>query len=201
MASKAFFDVVELLSTNTPDEEGSGGGETGLAELLAAMAGGWNSQCIVEILPVDKPSTSTATVALSAAAVRTGGRHIRTFQSEEVTIEGMDFAVVDFERRDAGKVLREARVGPRGAVLVSKNGRRCGGDLTSNSAGEWWGGVLMQGIRVVRSAYLPIGNGGVEIVHVGVGEGKSLPDRKKKIQSRWIKHVDRVTGVEHVFRR
>ncbi|CAA6656233.1 unnamed protein product [Spirodela intermedia] len=87
--------------------------------------------------------------------------------------------------------------GRPGAVLVCLGGSHRPSDCGGGGGGTArWRGMLMAGSRVVRSALLPIG-GGVEVVHVGVGRGPSLGGNC----SRWIKHVDRDTGEEHVFRR
>ncbi|CAA7391721.1 unnamed protein product [Spirodela intermedia] len=120
-------------------------------------------------------------------------------EAEEVMgrIPGVDFVVVDWRRRDSAKILRSARLGARGAVLVCLGGSHRPSDCGGGGGGTArWRGMLMAGSRVVRSALLPIG-GGVEVVHVGVGRGPSLGGNC----SRWIKHVDRDTGEEHVFRR
>lgn len=168
-ASEAFIDAVNILKPLKTNNE--------LAEMVAAMAGGWNAQCIVEILMPSSKNSKSTSLALSAASRRTGGRHV-VAANEFDEIEGMEFAVVDFERRDAEKVLRAVRVGPRGAVLVFKNG---GGR-------QKWKDALMEGSRIVRSAYLPIGSGGLEIVHIGVGEGWSLSD-----------HLDNKTLITHQY--
>uniref|UniRef100_J3LCI9 Uncharacterized protein n=1 Tax=Oryza brachyantha TaxID=4533 RepID=J3LCI9_ORYBR len=60
---------------------------------------------------------------------------------------------------------------------------------------------MADGTRVVRSVYLPVGKG-VEVLHVGVGKGPSMQNRRGSGgTSRWIRHVDHDTGEEHVFRR
>lgn len=175
-AFKAYIDAVRSLSAH-PDLE-----EAHIAELIAAMAGGFKSQLILDACN-NSPST---TLAISAALKHTHGQHMTILPEkstqQEYSAEGVDFVVVDMRRRDADRVVKEARVGPRGMVVVCKNVEK--GDSGVNL-------VTGKGTRVVRSAYLPIG---VEILHVGVGKGP-------RIGRRWFKHVDRVTGEEHLFRK
>ncbi|WOL10814.1 hypothetical protein Cni_G19575 [Canna indica] len=65
--------------------------------------------------------------------------------------QGVSMMVVDFRRRDARRVLREARPGPRGMVVVCK-GRR--GQVREAAAIAVFG----VGTRVVRSTYRTIGD-------------------------------------------
>jgi hypothetical protein len=227
-ASKAYIDGVRAIAATDASPE--------LAELVAAMAGGWNAQLIVDA-PDASPSPSSSSrrppatsLALAAAARSTGGRYARLdindvdvdFPSEKAhhsgsgsstsadgaeaamaRLEGVDLLVLDARRRDAAAVLRAARPGPRGMVVVRHGGdsgvRRC-------AAAPPWG--MAAGTRVVRAAYLPIGAGGVEVLHVGVGKGPSLPTTQQQHghsrrsgRGRWIRHVNHRTGEEHVFRR
>ncbi|XP_078448034.1 ankyrin repeat/KH domain protein (DUF1442) [Wolffia australiana] len=195
-ASKAYIETV-----------GARAEESGVAELVAAMAGGWRPQTIVEAW-APGPEALATTRGLAAAAKHARGRHVIVVQDEPAraayaaaapaadvlvgpaehvmaAIHAVDFVVVDSRRDDAAAVLRAARLGPRGAVIVC-----LGGGGTAQ-----WRDRLMPGSRVVRAALLPIGPG-VEVLHVGVGRGPSLGGC-----SRWIKHVDRDTGEEHLFRR
>ncbi|KAK1273859.1 hypothetical protein QJS04_geneDACA012328 [Acorus gramineus] len=214
-ASKAYIDTVKALS------EGSD-----VAELVSAMAGGWRARLILEAWSRgDKVDTS---LGLSIAARHTRGRHVCVVPDEasrseylsamsvagavevEVVVageeeegamegvpEGVDFVVVDCKRTGFKRVVRSARVGPRGAVLVYKNAAGLGGVDCGGSQRLRWRGVVGEGKRVVRSVFLPVGTG-VEIVHVaGSGGGCETWSRR----SRWIRHVDGITGEEHVFRR
>ncbi|EER97893.1 uncharacterized protein LOC8084286 [Sorghum bicolor] len=237
-ASKAYIDGVRAIA-NVDSADAS----PELAELLAAMAGGWNARLIVDA-PDSASSTSTTTsLALAAAARRTGGRYARldvvddapapptedeattnsgsgsgsgssssSFSAAAATeaamarLEGVDLLVLDARRRDAAVVLRAARPGPRGMVVVVRHG---GGGVRRRAAAAppWWG-MLAAGTRVVRAAYLPIGAGGVEVLHVGVGKGPSLLPTTQHSRrpsgggrGRWIRHVNHRTGEEHVFRR
>jgi hypothetical protein len=213
IASKAYIDGVRVLADH--------GGPAEVAELVSAMAGGWNAQLIVEApyVPSEASSSSSdasaqspaaTSLALAAAARSTGGRYacvlpdagalqppalvVGDAEAAMEQLEGVDLLVVDARRRDAATVLRAARPGPRGMVVVRHgDGRRRGATALAASMGA--------GTRVVRSVYLPIGKG-VEVLHVGVGKGPSLQTgRSGGAGRRWIRHVNHDTGEEHVFRR
>ncbi|CAL9135621.1 unnamed protein product [Musa acuminata var. zebrina] len=208
-ASKAFVDAVKALADCDLED-------VSVAELVSALTGGWKAQLIVEAWAHD--ASAAIGIALRAAVGHARGRHVcvvpdkqsatkyvdamrragapveaesvMTGEAEEVMmeLEGLDLMVVDCRRRDAGRILRAARPGPRGMVVVCKgSGRRQDGGAAR---------VFGAGTRVVRSTYLAIGTG-VEVVHVGVGKGPSLG----RGRARWIRHVDRCTKEEHVFRR
>jgi hypothetical protein len=199
------------------------GGPAEVAELVSAMAGGWNAQLIVEApyVPSEASSSSSSSdastqspaatsLALAVAAHSTGGRYacvlpdagalqppalvVRDAEAAMAQLEGVDLLVVDARRRDAAAVLCAARPGPRGMVVVRHgDSRRRGATALAASMGA--------GTRVVRSVYLPIGKG-VEVLHVGVGRGPSLQTgRSGGAGRRWIRHFNHDTGEEHVFRR
>ena len=218
-ASKAYIDGVRAIANDAASPATDGSPE--LAELVAAMAGGWNAQLIVDAPDTTPPSTSTSrrppatSLSLAAAARRTGGRYARVDVSPEefdhsgssssateaamARLEAVDLLVLDARRRDAAAVLRAARPGPRGMVVV-RHGIGC---VRRRAPAPPWG--MAAGTRVVRAAYLPIGAGGVEVLHVGVGKGPSLPTAQQQSRrsgrGRWIRHVNHRTGEEHVFRR
>ncbi|KAM3277085.1 hypothetical protein ACQJBY_045099 [Aegilops geniculata] len=188
-ASQAFIAGVSALS----ESEHGRAGSAGVAELVSAMAGGWNAQLVVEAPEV----SATTSLALAAAAQRTGGRYARVLADADramAELEGVDFLVVDARRRDAAAVLAAARPGPRGMVVVRHgDGRRRGTKALEAS--------MAAGTRVVRSVYLPVDKG-VEVLHVGVGKGPSIQGRRSpRASSRWIRHVDQETGEEHLFSR
>ncbi|XVE76962.1 hypothetical protein DITRI_Ditri13aG0023100 [Diplodiscus trichospermus] len=191
---------------------------SGVAEFLSAMAAGWNSKLIVESWSYGGPIATS--VGLAIAARHTGGRHVCIVQdersrsgyvkamkeaagmlstvlvvgkAEEVMEElaGVDFLVVDSKQKDFARVLRFAKLGQKGAVLACKNA--CQRD---NVSGFRWHGVLEKGSRVVRSVFLPVGQG-LDIAHIGA-KGGGVGSRKSP--KRWIKHIDQQTGEEHVFR-
>ncbi|KAF7066907.1 hypothetical protein CFC21_072829 [Triticum aestivum] len=192
-ASQAFIAGVSALS----ESEHGPAGSAGVAELVSAMAGGWNAQLVVEAPEVSAPDSAVTSLALAAAAQRTGGRYARVLADADramVEMDGVDFLVVDARRRDAAAVLAAARPGPRGMVVVRHgDGRRRGTKALEAS--------MAAGTRVVRSVYLPIDKG-VEVLHVGVGKGPSIQARRSpRGSNRWIRHVDQETGEEHLFRR
>lgn len=223
-ASKAYIDGVRAIAAAADYSDGGGS-----AELVAAMAGGWNAQLIVDAPADSAPPPPSApspnnnppatSLALAAAARHTGGRYARldahpdepaaAAKAAMARLEGVDLLVLDARRRDAAAVLRAARPGPRGMVVVLRHA-----DNTAASASAAPLGRMAAGTRLVRAAYLPIGAGGLEVLHVGVGEGPSLPPttttqqhghsssrRRHGPGGRWIRHVNHRTGEEHVFRR
>lgn len=186
-ASKAYIEGVKTLAGENQHHE-----ETDVAEFISAMAGGWRAQLIIDAQSNSNP-TSTS-LALMTAARHTRGKYVSLSEDEAEPkdfmrqLKGVDYLVVDGKRRDVVSVVKEARPGPRGMVVVRYNARK--NNVVS-------GAVFSAGMRVVRSVLLPIGEG-VEVVHVGVGKGPSLG---KSGRSRWIKHIDEDTGEEHLFRR
>ncbi|KAG2589387.1 uncharacterized protein LOC120675196 [Panicum virgatum] len=229
MASKAYIDGVRALAAHN-DLTGS----TEVAELVAAMAGGWNAQLVVEAPGVSsaQPSSSSSpppatSVALAAAARRTGGRYASVLPEGDVDstsapavyagfvgpeedadagaesqtvvvggdadeamaqLEDVNLLVIDARRQDEAAVLRAARPGARG-MLVVRHGDgwpRGGTPLATASS-------MAAGTRLVRSVYLPI----------GIGKGPSHLHSRcgRKGNGRWIRHVNHDTGEEHVFRR
>lgn len=197
---------------------------SGVAELLSAMAAGWNAKLIVESWLNGDPIVTS--IGLANAARHACGRHVCIVPDErskqayinaiqehsdmsppapiEVVVGeaeeamaglvGVDFLVVDSKRGDFARVLRFAKLGERGAVLACKNA------CQRNVSGFRWHGVLERGTRVVRTVLLPVGKG-LDIAHVGsTGSNDSNNQSRKKGPSRWIKHIDERSGEEHVFR-
>ncbi|KAK3021182.1 hypothetical protein RJ639_045560 [Escallonia herrerae] len=190
--------------------------QSGEAECISAMAGGWNTKLIVEAWL--HGGTITTSIGLAIAARHSGARHVCVVPDERSRLEyvnsmrtsgasvpevlvgeaeevmvglvGVDFLVVDGRRKDFGRVVRVARLGESGAVLVRKNAS------FSNMAGFRWGKVLDNATHVVRSVVLPVGNG-LDIAYVGKNCGvTSSPKRPKS----WIRHIDQQSGEEHLFR-
>lgn len=195
--------------------------ESGVAELLSAMAAGWNAKLIVEAWTHGGPITTS--IGLAIAARHTCARHVCIVPDErsrvafvkamydvvgwasEVIVrqaeavmgelKGVDFLVVDCKSKDFARVLRFARFSNKGAVLAFKNAlQRSGSGFRRQGQG-----VLDRGTRVVRSVFLPVGQG-LDIVHVGSTCGLGMGESLNKNHSRWIKHVDQRSGEEHVFR-
>lgn len=177
------------------------------------MAAGWNAKFIVETW--SQGGATATSVGLQIASRHTSGRHVcivpdersRTEylhalrdsgmspevivgEAEEVMegLNGIDFLVVDSRRRDFCRVLRLARLSPRGAVLVCKNA-----NCKSGSSFRWRSVVGDGTRRLVRSVFLPVGDG-VDIGHVATSGGNSG-------ERRWIKHIDQHSGEVHLIRK
>ncbi|KAE8661792.1 peptidyl-tRNA hydrolase ICT1 [Hibiscus syriacus] len=208
-ASKAYLDTVKSCELHH---------ESGVAELVSAMAAGWNARFIVETW--SQGGATATSVGLAVASSHTNGRHVCMVpdersrlayvealeeagvsrpevivgESEEVVdrLNGIDFMVADSRRKDFSRVLRVAKLSNRGAVLVCKNAN------TKAASSFKWRSVIVDGSRrLVRSVFLPVGNG-LDIAHVATGGGNS---GSGKSQRRWIKHVDRQSGEEFVIRK
>ncbi|XAR70409.1 hypothetical protein NMG60_11027254 [Bertholletia excelsa] len=204
-ASKAYIDTVKACQLFR---------ESSVAELVSAMAAGWNAKLIVETWY--RGGVIMTSVGLAVARSHTGGRHVcvvpdkesraeyvaamdRAGMSAEVAVgspeevmeglEGVDFLVVDSGRNDFARMLRAAKLGHRGAVLVCKN-------ASSRTASDFRWCTVMDGgsRRLVRSVFLPVGKG-LDIAHVATSGGSS------KGENRWFRHVDRQTGEEYVIRK
>ncbi|XP_030538126.1 uncharacterized protein LOC115746487 [Rhodamnia argentea] len=209
MASKAYIDTVASCKKLHK--------ESGVAELVSAMAAGWNTRLIVETW--SSGGATATSIGLAVASHHTGGRHVcivpdhkskseymealgETDENVEVVVgepeegveelTGIDFMVVDCRSKDFDKILRSAKLGARGAVLVCKNAS------SRMSLSFRWRSVLDAGSRrLVRSAFLPVGRG-LDIAYVASISGSSSTSKGK---SRWIKHVDQKSGEEIVIRK
>ncbi|KAI3691686.1 hypothetical protein L6452_31488 [Arctium lappa] len=107
-------------------------------------------------------------------------------------LEVIDFLVVDSRKNEFAQVLKAARFGIRGAVVVCKN-------ANFHATVEFrWRSLFDSGSRrIVRSVFLPVGRG-LDIAHVAVGESGSGSNKVGK--SGWIKRVDRESGEEFLIR-
>lgn len=181
------------------------------------MAAGWNAKVIVETW--SQGGVISTSIGLAIASRHTGGRHIcmvpdeqsRSEYADAMTQAGMmslefaigeadevmermaeiDFLVVDSRRKDFAKVLRLAKLGSRGAVMICKN-------ANARVSSFRWPSVVEEGSRrLVRSVFLPVGKG-LDVAHVGSSDGKSGLRRAEK---RWITHIDSQSGEEHVIRK
>lgn len=146
--------------------------EFGVAELISAMASGWNSKLIVSTSTKGDPLTTSK--ALEIASHHTGGRHVCVVPDEAsksvythamtsagvptaemiVAVEdmeakiqrGMDFVVSDGKNTELQRMTRAARLGDKGAVLVRENAGVEGGGAMR---GERWRFLVDDGHRVV----------------------------------------------------
>ncbi|KAH0739993.1 hypothetical protein KY290_033036 [Solanum tuberosum] len=209
-ASKAYLDTVKSCGLLQESTE---------AELISAMAAGWNAQMIVETW--SRGGATSTSIGLSNAIHQTGGRHICIVPNEDTKTEyksimekitgmspeivigepeetlesltGIDFLVVDCERNDFSTILKVVKLGNRGAVLVCKN-------VSSRAVSDFrWRSVLDEKSKIVRSVFLPVGKG-LDIAHVGaVATGKSVYGGK--MEKKWIRRFDRESGEEFVIRK
>ncbi|GLT90995.1 hypothetical protein SLE2022_089060 [Rubroshorea leprosula] len=209
-ASKAYIDTVKYCDTFRH--------ESGVPELVSAMAAGWNVKFIVETW--SQGGATATSVGLAVASRYTNGRHVCIVPDERSRTEyidalgeigmstevivgepeelmerlnGIDFLVVDSRRRDFARVLRLARLSNRGAVLMCKNA-----NLKGTSSFRWRSVFGDGSRRLVRLVFLPVGKG-LDIAHVASGGGNSSSGNSER---RWIRHVDQHSGEEHyVIRR
>ncbi|XP_009590898.1 uncharacterized protein [Nicotiana tomentosiformis] len=215
-ASKAYLDTVkscELLQ------------ESNVAELVSAMAAGWDAQMIVETWSRRGDDVTSTSIGLSIASKHTGGKHICIVPDKDSRIEyilsmdkttgmfpevvfgepeeamenlvGIDFLVVDSEKNDFSRILKVAKLSHRGAVLVCKN-------VSSRIVSDFrWRSVLDGKSRIVRSVFLPVGKG-LDIAHVGAtgsGTGEGKRGTGGKVVRKWIRRFDRESGEEFVIRK
>ncbi|KAL6007955.1 hypothetical protein ACLOJK_033460 [Asimina triloba] len=201
-ASKAYIDTVRSLHTLAFHRSSD------VAEFISALAAGSDARLIVEAWA---PGAGAATsVGLAVATACTGGRHVCVVPDERLRLEyadaaseagvspevvvgeaedamealsGVDFMVVDGRRRDTVGLLRFARISSGGAILVCTHasGERSWSDFA-------WRGLVGSGTRVLRSTFLPVGEG-VEIVQLGFKGGSA-----STAGSRWINLVDHGIG-------
>ncbi|KAI3764702.1 hypothetical protein L2E82_14715 [Cichorium intybus] len=208
MASKVFIDTVNNCINFQESDE---------AEMISAMAGGWNPRLIVEAWLGG--SEITTSIGLEIAARNLGGRYVCIIQNESLRSEfvaameehglpvpdlmvgeakevmarlpEVEFMVVDGRRKDLRELFGVAKLSHRGAVLLCKNATR------RRMVGFRWELVIGKTARLVRSVIIPVGQG-LKIAYV-----KENPEYEKspsKNHSRWITKIDRKTGEEHVFR-
>ncbi|XP_023533857.1 uncharacterized protein LOC111795581 isoform X1 [Cucurbita pepo subsp. pepo] len=208
MASKAYIDTVQSCDLHT---------ESGVAELISAMAAGRNAQFIVETW--SSGGAIATSIGLAVARRHTGGRHVCVVPDErsrgeywrameraglapEVIVRepeevmgglvGIDFLVVNSERRNFSRVLKMANLSSRGAVLICKNAN------SRSDSSFRWSNVTNNGTRrLIRSAFLPVGQG-LDIAYVAA-EGRNSGSGEGK--GKWIKQVDRRSGEEFVIRK
>ncbi|KAG2240675.1 hypothetical protein Bca52824_097126 [Brassica carinata] len=168
--------------------------ESGVAEFLSATAAGWNARLIVETWSLHTSGRHVCIVPDEQS------KHEYILATREESIEntmeefpGVDFLVVDSKRREFARTLRSAKLSNKGAVLVCKNAAQ------RAVSGFKWQDVLKGETRVMRSVFLPVGNG-LDIVHVVGAIGGHHAGDTRKHRSRWNRHVD-LSGDEHLFRR
>ncbi|KAK7309029.1 hypothetical protein RJT34_05445 [Clitoria ternatea] len=202
-ASKAYLDAVKSTTTNFR--------ESGVPELISALAAGWNAHLIVETWSHGGPIPTS--VGLAIASKHTGGRHVCIVPDERSRSEyaqrmrdagvpapeilagepeevmdvliGIDFLVVDGGRKEFPRVLRVAKLSCNGGAVLCKNANYCNSKFGSIGSR-----------RVVRSVFLPVGKGLEMAQFSATGSNGSV----KTHGHRWIKHVDRQSGDVHFIR-
>ncbi|KAJ4846526.1 hypothetical protein Tsubulata_013526 [Turnera subulata] len=208
-AAKAYIDTVKSCELFK---------ESSVAELVSAMAAGWDAKLIVETW--SQGGVVGTSIGLAIASRHTDGRHVCIVPDEASRTEyaaameeagmspevivgeaeealadlvGIDFMVVDSQRKDFATVMKVANLGSRGAVLVCKNA------TSSRSASSFrWRSVVDSGSRrLVRSVFLPVGKG-LDIAYVATSGGNSGSGKGNK---RWIRHIDRQSGEEYMIRK
>ncbi|KAI5439816.1 hypothetical protein KIW84_025259, partial [Lathyrus oleraceus] len=217
-ATNSYIDTVQAVSTTQCHLSS----ESGVAELLSAMAAGWNAQLIVETW--SRGGVIPSSLGLAIASRHTGGRHVCIVPDERSRLEyaksmgeagmspeimvgepeevmdgliGIDFLVVDSRRKDFPRVLRLAKLSNKGAVLICKNA-----NFISNMDSSYiWRSVVARGLRrLVRSVFLPVGKG-IHMAHFSAAGGGGENSVSAVKHNRWIKHVDQRTGDVHFIRK
>ncbi|XP_047306711.1 uncharacterized protein LOC124910139 [Impatiens glandulifera] len=217
LASKAYIHTVKTCESFRRDS-------SSIAELISAMAAGWNAGLIVETWSLGCPIATS--IGLIIASIHTGGRHVCIVPDDESAdfyrdsirlatgetpnvlvglhtekmtmsaLTGIDFLLLDCSSKNDLDILRVAKLGHRGAVLVCKNANSK--TLSDFGLQSVLGG---ESRKIVRSAYLPVGNG-LDIAHVAAES--SAEDAKGNVKGkgkgRWFKHVNPDSG-EHLFIR
>ncbi|XP_009772126.2 uncharacterized protein [Nicotiana sylvestris] len=107
----------------------------------------------------------------------------------------VDFLVVDGWTQDFTRAFNSVKLNQHGAILVCKNESK---GKTMSSTKFSWKGVLDAKVRAIRAVTVPVGNG-LEIAYIASNDNGNLKSRKNA--KHWIRHVDRGSGEEHVFRR
>ncbi|XP_047339286.1 uncharacterized protein LOC124942773 [Impatiens glandulifera] len=214
LASKAYIDTVKACETIN---------DSSVAELISATAAGWNATLIVETWCQGNPIATS--IGLTIASHHTNGKHICIVPNDETAavyiesmriftgetpdilignpeqsaaaLTGIDFLVVDCGGgNELVEILRVAKLGQRGAVLVCKNA-----NLKTRSEFRWRSAFGGGSRRVVRTVFLPVGNG-LEIAHVAaVGNSSGDGDGNGKRRSRWFKHVNPDSGEDYFIRK
>uniref|UniRef100_A0A0D3C9N2 Uncharacterized protein n=1 Tax=Brassica oleracea var. oleracea TaxID=109376 RepID=A0A0D3C9N2_BRAOL len=193
-ASKAYLDTVKSCENlETPDA----------AELIAAMAAGWNAKLIVETWSYGDAIASS--IGLDVASQHANARHIcivqnsrtesaylqaiqelsssplnlpETIISEEPEnamreIQGIDFLVVDWRHKEL------AAAALRNATFGSRGAVVvCRNGYSRSSSGFSWRRAL-RSREVVRTVTLPV-TGGIEIAHVAARNKNSGKSEKGK---------------------
>ncbi|ESQ29101.1 hypothetical protein EUTSA_v10023680mg [Eutrema salsugineum] len=214
-ASKAYIDTVKSCeSLATP----------GSAELVAAMAAGWNATLIVETW--SEGETIAISVGLNVARQHTNARHIcivPNARSENAYLQAMrqqscsnlPETIVMNEEQEATENTMQKLQGID-FLVIDWDQKEFAANVLRNAAFGSRGAVVVcrSGYRrstscfswtkafsdrkVVRTVTLPV-SGGLEIAHVAAARSSGKSDNNSK--RKWIKHIDQRSGEEHVIRK
>ncbi|KAJ0229161.1 Ankyrin repeat/KH domain protein [Hirschfeldia incana] len=209
-ASKAYLDTVKSCENLETHDA---------AELISAMAAGWNAKLIVETWSYSYGDAVASSIGLNVASQHTNAKHICIVQNsrtESAYLQAIQEypsplnlpeTIISQEPGDAMKELQGidflvvdwrhkefAAAALRNAAFGSRGAVVvCRNGYSRSSSGFSWRRALRDR-EVVRTVTLPV-TGGIEIAHVAaMDSGKS--DKSKR---RWITHIDQRSGEEHVF--
>ncbi|CAN1333176.1 hypothetical protein LINPERPRIM_LOCUS35966 [Linum perenne] len=220
-ATKAYIDTVKACGISQ---------ESGVAELVAAMAAGWNAKFIVETWSHGGPVATS--IGLAVASRHSGGRHVCVVPDESSRTEYLKAVAAAAAAAAEGGVEvpagDEVVVGEPEEVME----RLIGVDfVVVDSRRKDFARVLRAAKLSCRGAVLVCKNasskqaasfrwrsvldGGstrrlVRSVYLPVGKGLDIAhvatsgavnSGQKGGQSKWIKHVDRESGEIHVIRK
>ncbi|CAN8294033.1 unnamed protein product [Cochlearia groenlandica] len=208
-ASKAYIATVKSCENlETPDA----------AELIAAMAAGWNAKLIVETW--SQGDAIASSIGLNVASQHSNAKHICILQnsnsessylqaiqeSSSSTTLKLPETIISETPENAVKTLQGIDFlvvdwrDKENAVSALRNaafGSRgavvvCKNGYSRNSSSGFSWRKALRDRKVVRTVTLPV-TGGIEIAHVAARNSSA------KSKRRWITHIDQKSGEEHVF--
>ncbi|KAG2262305.1 hypothetical protein Bca4012_013057 [Brassica carinata] len=215
-ASKAYIDTVKSCEKL---------GTPGAAELVAAMAAGWNATLIVETW--SEGETIAISVGLNVASQHTNARHICIVPnaiSEAAYLQAMTQqscstlpeTIIMNEEEDENSEKTMQKLQGIDFLVIDWDQKGFAANVLKNAAFGSRGAVVVcrSGYRrstscfswtksfsdrnVVRTVTLPV-SGGLEIAHVAAARSSGKSDNNNK--RKWIKHIDQRSGEEHVIRK
>ncbi|KAJ0265532.1 Uncharacterized protein HA466_0018020 [Hirschfeldia incana] len=199
-------------------------GTPGAAELVAAMAAGWNATLIVETW--SEGETIAISVGLNVASQHTNARHIcivPNASSEAAYLQAMtqqscstlpETIIMNEEEENSEKTMHKLQ--GIDFLVIDWDQKDFAANVLRNAAFGSRGAVVVcrSGYRrstscfswtkafsdrnVVRTVTLPV-SGGLEIAHVAAARSSGKTDIINK--RKWIKHIDQRSGEEHVIRK
>ncbi|CDY34691.1 BnaC04g19920D [Brassica napus] len=215
-ASKAYIDTVKSCEKL---------GTPGAAELVAAMAAGWNATLIVETW--SEGETIDISVGLNVASQHTNARHICIVPnaiSEAAYLQAMTQqscstlpeTIIMNEEEEGNSENTMQMLQGIDFLVIDWDQKDFAANVLRNAAFGSRGAVVVcrSGYRrstscfswtkafsdrnVVRTVTLPV-SGGLEIAHVAAARSSGKNDNNNK--RKWIKHIDQRSGEEHVIRK